>query len=71
MRAQPLPVFFLVTLAVVLTASLSGGIAVSVLVFHDHVSVAGIVNTCIAELVFSTMVTRGERARRRRTAGTP
>jgi hypothetical protein len=70
MRAQSLPVFFLINLVVVLVPALILGSAVSVFVFHDHVVMAAIRNEVCSVLVFSTVMTLGERSRRRRV-GTP
>ena len=66
MRRQPIPIFFLVNWIGVFVPALAIGSTVSALAFHDRTVTASVLGMSLIALVYSTGVTGGERARRRR-----
>ena len=66
MRAQPLPMFFLVNWVAVFVPALVIGSTLSMLVLHDHAVMTAVVDMSLIAAVYSTSVTTRERTRRLR-----
>ena len=64
MRAQPLPIFFLVSFLGVLVPVLLAWSIIAVLAFHSHMTMSDVISGAATALVSSSLATIGERSQR-------